>query len=127
MVEKHSQHAVIQYYKKQAKEESLVLTYKFKSYAPYFYARVRPIIWNTEEIEKRDSILTNILNVNSYKDLSLRNIELFEEQWKYHLLHNPSTRNLRVVSLIHKSHEMAANPLFEKTGEKGGFVFFKNR
>jgi 4-amino-4-deoxy-L-arabinose transferase-like glycosyltransferase len=127
MVEKHSQHAVIDYYKSLKDEENLVLTYKFKSYAPYFYAQVKPVVWTKEETEKRDSILSNVLKVNSFQDLSLRNIELFEEQWKAYLLSHPSKRTIRVVSLIHKSKEMEENSLFIKTGEKAGFVFFKNR
>jgi 4-amino-4-deoxy-L-arabinose transferase-like glycosyltransferase len=127
MVEKHSQRTVIDYYKTISDEENIVLTYKFKSYAPYFYARVKPIVWHPEELEIRDSILTHVLKANSYKDLSLRNIELFEEQWKAYLLQHPTSRKLRVVSLVHKAKEMEDNPLFEKTGEKGGFVFFKNR
>ena len=127
MVEKHSQRAVIDYYKGLSNEESLVLTYKFKSYAPYFYTRVKPINWTENEKAKRDSILIHTLHATSFTDLSLNDIAYFEEQWKSYLLNHPSNRKIRVVSLVHKSHEMEANPLFEKTGEKGGFVFFKNR
>jgi 4-amino-4-deoxy-L-arabinose transferase-like glycosyltransferase len=123
-VEKHTQGSAIEFYKNHADEDALILTYKFKSYAHYYYGKAKPASWTPEELKLQVELL-KVLKAGSILDLSLREIESFEEKWKYTLMHHESNRKIYVVSQEKKAFEVEENPLFKKLYNKGGFVFFE--
>lgn len=123
-VEKHTQGAAIEFYKKHAEEDALILTYKFKSYAHYYYGKIKPTIWTQEELKLQAELLS-VYKAGSMRGLSLRDIDSYDEKWKYTLMHRESVRKIYVVSQEKKAFEIEENPLFKRLYNKGGFVFFE--
>ncbi len=123
-IEYHSQRSAIDFYKKHSNENALILTYKFKSYAHFYYGRKNPVQWDKEEAWELNNLLSSF-EAKSIRDLNLKQLETFEEKWKYTLMHMPTSRKMYVVAMEKKAKEVEENPYFRKLYAKGGFVFFE--
>lgn len=124
-IERHTQGAAVEFYQRHAQKDAVILTYKFKSYAHYFYGQVKNVNWTSSELAMKKDLLSQF-NAKSLRDLTLREIESFEEKWKYLLMHDASSsRKIFVVCLEKKAFEVDENSLFRRLYSKGGFVFYE--
>lgn len=98
-VEQYSQAAAIEFLESLQEKDCYIHTYGYKSYAHYFYGRVKP--------ETRpQSTDTQI--------------------WREWLLAGPVDKDVYVLTKIHKAERLKKQfPTVEKVGQKNGYVFFK--
>jgi hypothetical protein len=110
-IEGISQNAAITFYESKAKENALIFTYGYKSYAHLFYGQKRPL---EPELEKK-YIETN--QINSLARVNDVNV----------LRDFPTETTIYVVCKIQKSQDLEAVEWLEKLESKNGFVFFKRK
>jgi len=110
-IEGISQNAAITFYESKAKENALIFTYGYKSYAHLFYGQKRPL---EPELEKK-YIETN--QINSLARVNDVNV----------LRDFPAETTIYVVCKIQKSQDLEAVEWLEKLESKNGFVFFKRK
>jgi len=107
-IEAFSQGAAIRFFKSVQSKNAYVLTHNYRSYAPYFYARVKP--------EDKPTFF-------SRKDLS-ENLNI----WKDSLLLSPRIRkDVYVVTKINKTEGLEKYPELQKIGSENGWVFYMRK
>lgn len=104
-IESFSQGAMIDFYKSLADKDCYVIPYNHKSYAPYFYARVRP--------------------ENSPKIHNLENLGEEMNSWRDSLLTSPElNKPVYLVTKINRKEGLEQYPKLELLYEKNGWSFF---
>lgn len=104
-IESFSQGAMIDFYKSLAEEDCYVIPYNHKSYAPYFYARVKP--------------------ENSPKIQQLQNLGEELNHWRDSLLTCPVlSKPVYVVTKINRKEGLEQYPKLKLLYEKNGWSFF---
>ncbi len=123
-VEKHLQHSVIEFYETIQNEDCYVDVYGYKSYAHYFYARIKPLKESDQLFSKRNEFLD--------ERMAQRTIDLPEStrkevdddimNWmKYGNIDKP----VYLVCQQKKIAELKALNSFEMVFERGGFAAFR--
>jgi 4-amino-4-deoxy-L-arabinose transferase-like glycosyltransferase len=125
-VEGHIQRSAIAFYKKHQKEDALFITYKFKSYAPYFYGKVKPSVYDSSSLEKRNKILRSLKSM-SFTDLSAKQKDDFEYAFRQWLIDSVSSQKAYIVASIYKAEELDNKVLLERLYQQGGYVFYRKR
>ncbi|MBC7425920.1 MAG: glycosyltransferase family 39 protein [Bacteroidia bacterium] len=123
-IEKHTQGTAISFFESLKGKNCYIFHTGYKSYAPYFYAQIKPLTANDSLFHKRAQFL-NQLGVKKFTDLSqerYRDYDDFEKDW---LLNGNIDKPAYFIA---KSHDQEG--LEKQTGlimlwEKGGFTAYK--
>ena len=120
--EKHIQGSVIDFYKSIAGKDVYVKSTE-KSYAPYFYAQVKPLTssdgWYIEKNNFVDSISYNKIRLSK---LEREQLESYHLDW---LMNGKIDKTVYLVCKTHKADFIIAHPYFKLIENKGGYSFFK--
>lgn len=123
-VERHTQGEIIDFYTSLEHQDCYVDVYKFKSYAHYFYTRVKPLNPEDGLAKFRNDILKD-LGVTSRIQLMEDQRKVYKHQEMDWLLNGTVDKPVYLVSQPRKAEELFKHRNFHFIGEFGGYFVFK--
>ena len=124
-IEQYSQGPAIEFYKSVQSENKYLTTVGFKSYAHYFYGRIDMLDSTSALYQEKKRILSEILNVQSYNELTGEQINIFNNHVIEWLKNGKTDRTVYFVSRIDRNHGLDKNENLKYLYKNGGFVFYK--
>jgi len=123
-VEKHVQHSVIEFYESIQNEDCYVDVYGYKSYAHYFYARMKPLTERDTLFSKRNEFLNERM-VHRTIDLPMAIRKEVDDDIMNWMKYGQIDLPVYLVCQQKKIAELEAINGFEKVFERGGFAAFR--
>lgn len=123
-VEKHTQGAAIEFFESIKKENCYVFNAGYKSYAPYFYARTRPLKY----MDGLNLVVQKYLREKkktSYLQLSEEQKSELDDVQKYWLINGPVDRTVYFIVKVNDHEDLPKFDNLEIQWERNGFVVYK--
>ncbi len=117
-IERFSQGPVIDFCKEVADEDAYIFTIGYKSYAPYFYGKVKP----PKATDQINQIRKNyIQTLEKSEDFDVNALNQLVKQW---LLNQEIDKRAYFITKIHEKEEMKKYPHIHFIKNAGGFDFY---
>ncbi|MCB9261781.1 MAG: glycosyltransferase family 39 protein [Flavobacteriales bacterium] len=123
-IERHTQGSIIEFYKSMEQEDCYIETYKFKSYAQYFYTKVKPLVSSDNLYLKREEWLSK-LDAKTRLDLNENGRGIYQNEHVNWFLYQNTDKPVYLICMPHKAFELDENPQFEPVGNYGGYRVYK--
>lgn len=123
-IERYTQNSVIEFYKSIEKEDCYIDVYKYKSYAHYFYAKVKPLSEEDALYQQKKTIL-NELGVESRIELDEEGRKSYSAKEMQWYLSGDVDKPVYLISQPRKAKEIQDTPGFELVQNTGGYYVFK--
>lgn len=125
-IEKHFQGSAIRFFKEHRDEHCYIFHAGYKSYAPYFYARTKPLRY-------MDGL--NLLNESYFKskgktdylqlsDMEKNELDDLQKEW---LLHGNTDRTVYFIAKINNKEGLDQENGLEEISNEGGFVTYRRK
>jgi hypothetical protein len=118
-IEKFSQGPAVEFLESIAHENAYIMTVGYKSYAPYFYGKVKPPNPNDNITAIKEDYMNSLGDKN---DFSVTDLNEKVKQW---LMNSEIDKTAYFITKITKRDEMANYPDIEFIKNSGGFDFYK--
>ncbi|MBI1305957.1 MAG: hypothetical protein GC181_05025 [Bacteroidetes bacterium] len=123
-VERHTQHSVIEFLKEIEGEDCYVEPFRYKSYASYFYAKVKPLkATDSLYIKKREWL--NSFNANELTDLMEEDRNVYHQKLNEWLLHGEIDKPVYLICLEKKISLLETEPELKMVMHRGGYAAFR--
>lgn len=116
-IEKFSQGPAIEFFEKKSKEDCYITTIGHKSYAHYFYSKVKPLTENDKMLEVKNNYLAGL----GEKKLNVIELNTLINNW---LLTGEIDKKSYFVTKVTKRDEMKQYEEVKFLYNKGGFDFY---
>ncbi len=125
-IEEHTQAAAINFFESKENEKCYIFVTGYKSYASYFYAKVKPLRY-TDGLNLLNEKFIRSKGKKSFLALTDLEKEAYDDNQKYWLLHAPIDRPVYFIAKSDDREGLEKETTIVELWNKNGFVVYKRK